>query len=381
MQPPIRETWSRAALAFRGYNTANLGRTKELLACPAYADTLRKRLAEASSVCSEVLGRKVDLQTRVCEGREATLDEYAEAVALVFAVERAQLDLVRDVHGVDPHSAELVFGYSLGELVAMAVADILVDEEALRVPLAMATDCAKLASGVTMGVLFSRALPIDERLIVQLCDEITQEGGGVIGISAILSPNTLLVLGQNATIDRLGKCVSEMFSKRVHLRLNDSQWPPLHTPIVWQQNIADRASVMIQGMKIANTLGRPPVVSLVTGKPAGCGAEARQLLRKWVDHPQRLWDAVRAVLHSPAQTVVHVGPAPNVIPATFHRLSENIRQLRAKNNLSGLSARALGPIADRPWLASRLPTTAALLRAPQLRHVILEDWLVENAPS
>jgi len=31
-------------------------------------------------------------------------------------------------------------------------------------------------------------------------------------------------------------------------------------------------------------------------------------------------------------------------------------------------------------LANLLPTRAPLLRAPVVQHVILEDWLLDNAP-
>ncbi|MEM9187405.1 MAG: ACP S-malonyltransferase [Planctomycetota bacterium] len=381
MQTPIAELWPGAALAFRGYNTANLGRTDELLACPAYAPRVRARLDEAGAVCADILGRPVDLERRVREGREACLADYAEAVALVFATEAAQLDLLREAHGIDIATAELAFGYSLGELAALSAAGVLDGAEALRVPLAMAGDSARLAEGVTMGVLFSRQLPIDEAVAARLCDEITQAGAGAIGISAVLSPNTLLLLGQGETIQRFRTQMNDAFPSRVHLKLNHEHWPPLHTPLIWQKNIVDRAAVMIGAMRITDAPPAPPVVSLVTGKPIGDRVAIRQTLRNWVDHPQRLWDAVCAVLHSPTQTVLHIGPAPNVIPATFARLSENVRQFRARNDLSGMSLRALGPIIDRPWLNARLPTSAALLRAPQLEHVVLEDWLIENAPQ
>jgi [acyl-carrier-protein] S-malonyltransferase len=42
--------------------------------------------------------------------------------------------------------------------------------------------------------------------------------------------------------------------------------------------------------------------------------------------------------------------------------------------------RAAAGLARRPWLSSLLPSRAALLRAPQIQHVILEDWLLENVP-
>ena len=381
MTQQLDKLWPHAALAFRGYNTTNLGRTYELLATPAYESYVRGRLEQAGEVCAGLLGRRVDLIARVREAREAPLEEYAEAVALVFATELAQLDLLREVHGVDPTTADMSFGYSLGELVALANSGILQAEQAMGVPLAMATDCAALAENVTMGVLFSRELPINEVVVLQLCDEITEQGAGVIGVSAVLSPNTLLLLGQGDTIHQFRRRMGDVFENRVHLRLNDSSWPPLHTPIVWQKNIADRASVLIQSMHIANEPLRPPTLSLVTGKAVTPGAATRRLLRDWVDHPQRLWDAVAAVLRSSTQTVVHIGPAPNVIPATFSRLSENILQLKSRGNLAGLRARAMSRIVDRPWLSQRLPASAALLRAPQIKQVILEDWLMDNAPA
>ena len=265
-----------------------------------------------------MLGRDVDLERRLRETREADLANYAEAVALVFATEMAQLDLLQEQHGYDLKTAELAFGYSLGELVALAASGILVGEEALRVPIAMASDCATLARDVTMGVLFSRELPIDENLVDQLCDEITAGGDGVIDVSAVLSPNSMLLLGQGTTIEQFRSRMKDAFPARVHLRVNDSRWPPLHTPIVRQKNVPDRAAVMIQSMQVSDATPEPPVLSLVTGQAVSGGPVAvRKLLRDWVDHRQRLWDAVCGVLHAPVQTVVHIGPEPNVIPATF----------------------------------------------------------------
>ena len=101
--------WPAFALAFRGFNTTNLGRTAELLACPAYAATVRTRLEQAGSVASDVLGRPVELVARVKRQQEASLADYAEAVALVFATEMAQMDLLSEHHGCTTDTAELVF--------------------------------------------------------------------------------------------------------------------------------------------------------------------------------------------------------------------------------------------------------------------------------
>ena len=100
-----------------------------------------------------------------------------------------------------------------------------------------------------------------------------------------------------------------------------------------------------------------------------------------MDHPQRLWDQVVGALAAGVRAVVHVGPAPNLIPATFRRLAEDVRGQLDGHSPGSLGRRVVSRIAHRPWLAQLLPAGATLLRAPALRHIILEDWLLEQAPG
>jgi [acyl-carrier-protein] S-malonyltransferase len=122
---------------------------------------------------------------------------------------------------------------------------------------------------------------------------------------------------------------------------------------------------------------KPPVLSLVTGKFSYNDYNCREILYRWTDHPQRLWDAVYESLAVGVQTMIHVGPAPNIVPATFARLSDNVTA-QVKGNLG---MRALSVAARRYWLQALLPQRAALLRAPFVQHVILEDWLLLHAPA
>jgi [acyl-carrier-protein] S-malonyltransferase len=64
------------------------------------------------------------------------------------------------------------------------------------------------------------------------------------------------------------------------------------------------------------------------------------------------------------------------VPATFRRLSDNVRAQARES----LSMRALSAAARRRWLKNLLPERTALFRAPYVQQIILEDWLLENAP-
>lgn len=361
-----------AALTFRGYNVTNLGRTPELLAEPDYAPLLEDYLARASWTCRQATGRSVDLIDRVRRKEETSLETYTEAISLIVAVELAQLAILRECFDIDYTAARLAYGYSLGEIGALVAGGIVKMESALPVPLSLAQDCVELAQNVTLGVLFTRGgeLPLEE--VQRQCLLVNQEGKGVIGVSTHLSPNSSILLGQDDTLDRFARRINEALPERVYLRKNDNRWPPMHTPITWERHIPNRASLLMHTMPLETMPPKPQVFSLVTGLANYTELNCRDILGRWIDHPQRLWDAVYATFSHGIETVIHVGPDPNIMPATFRRLTDNV----ALQTKASLGMRAVSGMVTRPWLQRLLPARTAMLRAPLLKHVILEDWLL-----
>ena len=356
----------------------NLGRSSELLAHPAFGPVVEGYLKTVGEICSDTLHRKIDLVQRVRCNEETTLETYGDAIGMIMAVELAQIRLLEEFFDVPLRQARMIYGFSLGELTAVCAAGVFDVESALRVPLEVAADCIALAADVTMGVLFSRGPLLDFDEVKRLCLHISSEGKGTIGISALLAPNTALLLGQNGTIDTFREQMHDVFPARVYLRKNDHRWPPLHTPLVWQRNIPNRVAVMMQTLPGGFTKPDPPVLSLVTGKISYNDFNAREILVRWIDHPQRLWDALYETLSSHVETLIHVGPAPNLIPATFNRLRDNVQAQLTGNSLNKLGLRAMARAVRRPWLTALLPSRTALLRAPTVRHIVLEDWLLEQ---
>jgi [acyl-carrier-protein] S-malonyltransferase len=244
--------------------------------------------------------------------------------------------------------------------------------DALRVPLAMSDDCVELGRDVTMGIVFSKGESIPMEKVKALLLSINAEGQGVLGVSAYLSPNSFLVLGTADTVLRMRSRLDEVMP-RLHVRLNEHRWPPLHTPIMWEKCIPNRASKLLHTLPGGRSRARPDVVSMVTGTACYDEYNSRDIIGQWVDHTQRLWDVVNTALASGIETVIHVGPEPNIIPATFDRLAANVEmQTRGSRRMRAASA-----VARRPWLQNLLPRRATLLRAPLIKHVILEDWLLE----
>lgn len=368
-----------AAFAFRGYDVVNLGRTPELLQHSAYGAIVERHLRQAGDVCADAVRRPVDLVERIRAGRETRgLIDYAEDVALIVGVELAQMKLLEEFHGIALHQGRLAMGYSLGESAALMAAGVYEMPDLLRVPLALADDCAALADDVTMGVLFSRGPVLDLDTVQRMCLDINQHGKGTIGVSTYLSPNSLLLLGQNHALGRFETLMHKVFPERVYLRRNPHRWPPLHTPITWQRAIPNRAAVLLQTTSGGFKAPSLPIVSMVTGETSYDEFNSREILHRWVDHPQRLWDVVYTMLAHGIDTVVHVGPAPNLLPATFDRLKINIQTQMNGKGWGKLGRRAISRMARRPWLTRLLPSFTALFRAPFVKQINLEDWLLEQ---
>ena len=362
---------------FRGYNTTNLGRSGQLLDHEQYGPILEQHLREASDIASGRLGISLDLIGQVRRGEETTLQSFPQAVALIMATEMAQMSILSKFFNVDISLAKLATGYSLGEITAIVCGGVIPFADALSVLLDFANDCAELGENTRMGIVFSRAGELPAEDIQRLCVQISAEDRGVIAVSAYLSPNTLLLLGQNDTVDRFNSLRKQRLPKEVHLRKNDHRWPPLHTPIVWQRNVSNRAGVQLQSVDGGFVAPKPPIISLVTGEVSYNAYNARELLTAWVDHPQQVWKAVCETLSAGVKTVVHVGPQPNLFPSTYKRIAENVSTQMSGTSAASLGKRIVSGMIDRPWLANLLPSQASLLRAPALEHVILEDWLLE----
>lgn len=370
-QPPFHRL-STTCFAFRGYNFENLGSTPELLAHPVYGPIMRRRLIQCGEIASHNVGRNVDLVRRVEKRIETDLKSYADAIALIIAAELAQLDVLREIFHVEIEKSQYFFGYSLGEIAALCASGALSVEDAVGIPTALADDTAPLAENCQLAVVFCRKQELPLKLVQQCCIETNQEADELVGVSAILSPNSVLLIGEGTSLDRCREKLADRLSCRVFFKVNEHRWPPMHTPLVWRKSINTRAAMYMARMASGLTPPQPPVLSLVTGKRSYDEINLRDTIYRWVDQPQQLWQVVYETLRSGTETIVHIGPGPNIIPATYHRLSDNV-QVQTKGSLG---TRTLSTFVNRPWLKNLLPERAALLRAPMIQHIMIEDWLL-----
>jgi len=382
MADNLSDRMPTAAFAFRGYNVTNLGKTPELLEHPVYGPTFEKHLKGASEIFTAATLKRVDLVKRVRLREETSLESYGEALCLIGGASLAQLECLHEHFGIAFNTAKLAIGYSLGEIVALSAADVY-RLDALLIPiLKFSEDCVELARTTRMGIVFSRGPILDTQAIERLCVLVTAKGQGTIAISTYLSPNTVLVLGQGGALDLLKAAIKDQFGREVNLKENPHKWPPIHTPIVKQRQVPDRAGVLIESIPGGHQAPSIPIESCVTGAASYNDFNSREILCEWISRPQRLWDVLENVLHADVDTLIHVGPEPNLIPSTMTRIAANVEEQMKKSTLSKLGLQAVTSITRvRPWLAQYIHKQACLLRAPLIENIVLEDWLLANAPS
>jgi len=374
----LKKRIGTAAFAFRGFDFDNLGRSPELLDHPAYGPVVLEVLAEASAICSRICGVEVDLAARI-RGRQATtLEAFPQEVALILGMELAQVRLLEEFFDVPVREARLSFGYSLGELAALVLGGVFRMDQVLPIILDLARDCAELAPDTSMGVLFTRGPDLSIRDVQRLCVSISSEGHGLIGPSTYLSPNTILLLGQGDTIDRFERAMKGILPDAARLRRNPHHWPPLHTPLVRCRNVPNRTAIALYQIEGELPVPSPPIVSCVTGTASYDPFNCRDHLIDWTDHPQRLWDVISETLGTEVNLVIHTGPAPNLIPATFTRLGASVRKQVGSPTLTRLGSNVVSGMNRYAWLARLLPSRTALLRAPFIEHITLEDWLLDQ---
>lgn len=392
------ENLEQTAFAFRGYNVRNLGRSRELLRHSLYGDIVREHLEEASGICSRARNRRVDLVDRVERGEESSLEAYDESVSLIVAMEVAEIRLLEKFYDVDLSQAALVYGYSLGEIASLVCGGVFELDAALGVLLSLVDDCVALSENVVTGVLMSHhdTLPMEE--VRRACVAINQQGQGVMGLAAYLMPNSVLLMGQDDTLDRFLPYLQDRLNTRLHLWKDFGRWPPVHTMILWERQVPNRYAQLMHTMEGGFTSPRIPLMSMVTGQHSYTDYNAREMIHRWIDHPQRLWDAIRRTLELDVQRVVHVGPQPSLISQTFRRYTNAVKShvrgngsgvFRSHGNGNGngkVHAGSNGKVhagsngkVRAGGNGHALDIDDIYYRTQQIEHIALEDFLLEEA--
>ncbi|MFF0740145.1 type I polyketide synthase [Streptomyces sp. NPDC004111] len=345
----------RTAFLLTGQGAQRAGSGEELAAAhPVFAAAY----AEVCAAFDTVLERPLRDVVRSGDG----LDDTAYAQPALFALEVALARLLAS-WGVTP---DLLLGHSVGELAAAHLAGVWSLADAVTVVAARGRLMAALPTTGAMAAIEAPEAEVAAALVE----------GAVI--AAVNGPESVVVSGDETAVLATAGHWADQGRRTRRLRVSHAFHSPLMEPM-----LADFAQVLAD---VAFHRPSVPVVSTVTGAPAG---DEFATPAYWVRHVRdavRFADGVRALGEAGADTAVELGPdavltamAAPLLPAD----AVAVPVLRAGRPEAHAVAGALGTLHHRgaavDWAAFFAGTGARRVELPTTAFQHTRYWL-ESAP-
>ncbi|MEM8664746.1 MAG: type I polyketide synthase, partial [Pseudomonadota bacterium] len=273
----------RIAFLFTGQGAQYPGMGRALYAQePAF----RAVIDEATEALGDTLGAPLTALLFDTDGDPHRLDETARTQPALYALEVA-LARTWAQWGIAP---AMVAGHSIGEIAAAAVAGVFSFQDGLKLV---------AARGRLM-----QALPRDGAMISIAADEAAVRAaiagfGQAVAVAAVNGPQSVVISGRRAEVESAAASLAEAGAKTRPLAVSHAFHSPLMAPML-DAFAGVAQSIAFQRPKI-------PVVSNVTGRPAG---EDIATPDYWVRHimaPVRFGDSVAAIHAQGIATFLEIG--------------------------------------------------------------------------
>jgi [acyl-carrier-protein] S-malonyltransferase len=227
----------------------------------------------------------------------------------LFCVDLAAAAALREA-GVSP---DMLAGFSLGELAALACSGAVTEEDAFRLVVKRAQHMQKASQSVSAAMV--AVLKLDDETVIGLCS-------GIDNVYPVNfnSPGQVVVAGEVAALETLKERVKEAGGKAMPLKVGGG----FHSPFMAPAADAFQA-------ELDPVLFTPPAVPLyanVTAKPYE--DDFKDLLARQIKSPVQWSKTVENMIENGADTFIECGPG-KVLSGLVARISDKVRVLNVED--------------------------------------------------
>ena len=286
-----------AAILFPGQGSQRKGMLKSLCEKhPELRDPVGSLLDLAGKEWISLLGSE--------EGLDWTTSRTAHLAIVVAGITSFRLLLQRDM--LRP---QFLAGHSLGELTALACANVLTDQQVIRLALARGEAMDLAAEKMPGGMM--AVVGMEMKRVEEILDKMRDEEEARIWLANINAPNQIVVAGSPEALEKGKPKLEEQGGRVIPLATAGA----FHTPLM--RSAADRFAEALA----SETWGEPsiPVVSSRTGKRITTTASLRSALTLQMLQPV-LWTDTMAFLKRAGVTRVVEMPPAGVLTNLAKRL-------------------------------------------------------------
>jgi [acyl-carrier-protein] S-malonyltransferase len=294
----------KTAFLFPGQGAQSVGMCKEL--CTDFAPA-RAVFDRASSI----LG--FDLLELCWNGPEERLNSTAVSQPAIFVASWAALERLRHEKPEVVARCEVAAGLSLGEYTALAFADALGFEQALRV-VQLRGEAMQSASEANLGGM-SSILGLDRGVVEELCAKVRPQGR--LWVANLLGPGNIVVSGDRAALDATGPLAEAAGATKV---IPLSVAGAFHTEHM--ATAVEQLARVLEGTEIRPP--RVPVVSNVDARFHSDPNEIRSILARQVVSPV-LWEgSMQKLLTEGFDDFYEIGPG-RVLRGLLRRMDRKVK--------------------------------------------------------
>ncbi len=298
---------SRFALVFPGQGSQAVGMARALVEAFPSA---REAMAEADDILHFHL-------SRLCF--EGPADKLTDTVNAQPAILAASVATLRAIRSAFPKLGKpvAVAGHSLGEYTALVAADALSYTDALRLVRERGRLMKRAGEERPGGM--AAIISLEEEQVAQVCQQASQETGGVVQVANINSPGQIVISGEHSALERAMELARTMGARRV-IRLAVSI--AAHSPLMAPAAEALQHVVRIVEMRPAV----PELIANVSAAPISAVEAVRDELVSQLTGPVRWTASVQNMIRQGIDTFIEVGPG-NVLSGLIRRIDRNVRTL------------------------------------------------------